>query len=323
VVGTSRTVAVVGLRTSAVGGWRSDVSVTASAIRDHPVLLLGGIIGFALRGGIVLLTVPVLILPTQVEVRLALGGNLGSTGLTSGFFLIVGALAILTLGLALLCLYALARCELAGFTRFVNYGERGEQHAWPTPGRLNAATRRPTMVRLFVVESVTLLAILLAAVPLAAAIGDATLSEILLPSSTDSIYARILGEVTTPLAGFILALVFVEGISAVVVRNVLAQSFGLDGYVSLLRRPLRKIAVAVLGWVLFMGALAVGLVVLGLTWDAVRAVFLSTGLSGDLRDIVSTLAVALLFGAVYAAALLLCGLVSAFRSGLWTYASLR
>ena len=67
----------------------------------------------------------------------------------------------------------------------------------------------------------------------------------------------------------------------------------------------------------------VGLLALGLTWDAVRAVFLATGLSTDITDIVSALVVALLFGAVYAAALLLCGLVSAFRSGLWTFASLR
>lgn len=322
-MGTSRTVAVVGLRTSAVGGWRSDVSVTASAIRDHPVLLLGGVIGFALRGGIVLLTVPILILPTQVEVRLALGGNLGSTGLTGGFFVIVGALSILAFALGLLCLYTLARCELAAFTRFVNYGERGEQLAWPAPGRLDAPTRRTATVRVFVVESLALLAILMAAVPLAAAIGDATLSEILLPSSTGSIYGRILGQVTAPLVGFVVALVLVEAISAVAVRAVLAQQFGLPGHVGVLRRPLRKIAVAVVGWALFIGALAVGLLALGPTWDVVRAVFLSRGLSGDVRDIVSALVVALLFGAVYAAALLLCGLVSAFRSGLWTFASLR
>ena len=322
-MGTSRTVAVVGLRTSAVGGWRSDVSVTASAIRDHPVLLLVGVIGFALRGGIVLLTVPILILPTQVEVRLALGGNLGSTGLTGGFFVIVGALSILAFALGLLCLYTLARCELAAFTRFVNHAERGEQLARPTPGRVDAPTRRTATVRIFVVESLALLAILMAAVPLAAAIGDATLSEILLPSSTGSIYGRILGRVTAPLVGFVVALVLVEGISAVAVRAVLAQPFGLARHAGVLRRPLRKIAVAVVGWALFIGALAVGLLALAPTWDVVRAVFLSRGLSGDIRDIASAMVVALLFGAVYAAALLLCGLVSAFRSGLWTFASLR
>jgi len=60
-----------------------------------------------------------------------------------------------------------------------------------------------------------------------------------------------------------------------------------------------------------------------LTWDAVRFVFLSTGLSGGAQELAGALVVALFFGGVFAASLLLGGLVSTVRAGLWTLASLR
>ena len=116
-------------------------------------------VGFSLRGGIVFLTVPILVLPTSVEVRLLLGDNLSSTGLTPGFFLLVAALSLATLGLALLVLYVLARCELAALTRFVN---ATSDRARNMRGRRRAACRRDAhqavTSRLFVVEAVALLA---------------------------------------------------------------------------------------------------------------------------------------------------------------------
>lgn len=292
-------------------------------IRAHPSLLLSGIIGFALRGGIVLLTVPIVVLPTAVEVRFLLGGGLSSTGLTPGFFEAIALLTLLAVTLALAALYALARCEIAQFSRFVHYADRSDSHPWLPPSPLAAPARRSLVRREYVVQAVALLAVLAAVVPLAAAVGQATLSEIILPSSSNSIYSRILGDVMTPVVAFGAALVGVEGVSAIATRVLLARAYGLRGRMSVTRHLPREIAVAVAGWLLFFAGVLVSVAVLALAWDAVRSVFLSSGLAGGLLDIVSALLVALLFGAVYTGALLLCGFVSAVRAGLWTFASLR
>jgi len=292
-------------------------------MRVQPALLLTGVIGFALRGGLVLLLVPILVLPTSVEVRLLLGDNLGTSGLTSGFFISVGALSVATLALAVVVLYTLARCELAAFSRYVNLASASEVHVWPSPGRLAPDHRSSALSKLFIVQALALLAILVAAIPLASALGQATLNEILAPSSADSIYTRILNDVSATLAGWLVAIVLIEGVSAVAARRLLAGAFGLNGHFRMVRKPLRALAVWVVGWVLFIGAVAVSIAALTLAWDFVRRVFLATGLSGGLQELISGVLAALVFGIVFAGTLLLCGIVSSVRAGLWTLASLR
>jgi hypothetical protein len=324
-VGTSRALVAPGVRTAPVAaGWRADVSTIAATIRARPALLAPGIIGFALRGGIVLLIVPVLILPTSVEVRLLLGSNIGSTGLTGTFYLIIAGLSAVTLLVALGVIYVIARCELALFSRFVNSNDGGGgDHAWLAPGRLAPGAQRATTTRLFIVEAGALLAVLLAAVPLAAAISQATVNEIVLPSSADTIYVRIAHDVALPFVMWLTSLVVIEALSALIARRALSRAFGLKAHVRIQRHPLRIAAVALVGWAMFAGAVAVSAGGLSVVWGIVRSVFLSNGLSGDVRDIVSALVVALLFGVAFAGALLLCGLVSVIRGGLWTLASLR
>jgi hypothetical protein len=314
---------VVGLRTTAAAGWRTDLGTTFAVVRDNPKLLLAGVIGFALRGGIVLLTIPVLILPTSVEVRLLIGNGLSSTGLTTGFFVAIAALTSLTLLLALVALYALARCEIAAFSRFVSYSNRADEHPWTAPAQLGRRERRALERRVFVVQALALLAVLAAAVPLAAAIANATVAEIMLPSSGASMYSRILADVIGPLVGSLVALVVVEAMSAMATRVVLSRAYGLKARIHVTRHALREMAVAVAGWLLFFGALLVSVTVLGLVWQAVRSVFLATDLSGGLPEVLAGLLVALLFAAVYAGALVLCGFASAVRAGLWTFAALR
>ncbi len=292
-------------------GLRSDAATIAATVRARPLLLVTGMVGFALRGGIVLLLLPILVLPTSVEVRLLLGGNLGTTGLTTGFYLIVGVLSAATMAAAMVVLYILARCELAAFKSFVEADS------------LAADEHGPVVSRLFVVEAVAFLALLVAAIPLAVAIGQATLAEILLPSSADSIYARIFNDVTVPLAGWFAGLVIVEAVSAVATRSVLIRSFGLSPASRLGRHPVRVAAIALIGWLLFIGAFAPAAIALAFVWQGVESVFLSGGMAGGLREIVSAVLVALMFGALFTVAFAMCGLVSAVRAGLWTLASLR
>ena len=322
-MGSSRAIAVPGLRTQAATGWRADVATISSTLRTHPRLLIPGMVGFAARGGILFLAMPILVLPTSVEARLLLGGNIGSNGLTPGFFILVAALSAATLAAAMVVLYLIARCELASFTRFVNSAPASGEHVWPAPGRLDTAERRTLISRLFVVEALAMLAVLACAVPLAAALGQATVNEVILPSSSDSIYGRVVNDVLAPLVAWLAAIVVIETVSAVAARGVLAGAFGLRGHFRIVRHPLRLVGVAVAGWLLFVGTVFVIYVGLSACWLAVESVFLSTGLSTDLRELVSALIVAIALGLAFAAALFLGGLVSAARAGLWTLASLR
>jgi len=299
------------------------VATIAGTIRAHSQTLVLGMIGFALRGGIVFLTVPIIVLPTSVEVRLLLGSGLGTSGLTSDFYLVAGLLSVLTLGLALLILYVLARCETGLYARFVNSASPNLEHTWPPPGQLDDEDRSLLTSRMFVLETATLIVILLEAIPLAVAIAQSTYEEIVLPSSADSLYARIVSDVIVPLVVFLISLVVIEAISAIVTRRVLAVAYGLQAHNRLARHPLRIFGVAISGWILFVGAVGISFVLLSAMWGVVSSVFLSTGLTGDLSDLTSAILVALLFGLLFSACLFVCGLVSTIRSGLWTLASLR
>jgi hypothetical protein len=311
-VGTSRAIIVApGVRTAPVtAGWRADAATIADTIRAHPLLIVTGVVGFSLRGGILVLIVPILVLPTSVEVRLLLGDGLGTTGLTPAFFIAVAALSVISLGVALFALYAIARCELSGFARY-------------SDTRLLPARRTLLTRKLFVIEAFALLTILLAAVPLVAATAQAAYSEIVLPSSTASIYERVVHAVTPQIVGFIAAIVIVEAISAVTARRTMSRAFGLGDRVDFIHHPFRMLAVAVVGWALLVGALLVAIPALRFVWDVVRSVYLQNGLSGGVREVLAAMAVALLFGGVFAVVLFVCGLVSTIRSGLWTLASLR
>jgi len=331
-VGTSRTIAVVGLRTAPGAGWRSDLATAGALLGGRPFVWLIGMIGFALRGGILLLTVPIVVLPTQVEVRFLLGGNLGSTGLSGGFYLIVVGATVLTFVAALAILYVLARIELAGFDALLAQRPALDPLAETARVPLAADRRRATIGELYVVQALGLLALLLAAVPLALAVGDATLSEILRPSSTGSIYARVAGQVVLPLVGFGVAVVVVELLSAVASRAVLMREHGIRPEGSgrpasfvrlLLAHPLRNLAVAALGWLLFLLAVGVAVAAIDLAWQAASAVFLSVSWSSLLEELTAQAAAAFLLAAVFGAGLLLAGLVSALRGALWSLASLR
>lgn len=285
---------------------------------EQPQLWLLGTLSFILRGGLIVLLLPIVVLPTQVEVRLMLGGNLGSTGLSPAFWVAVGAATISSTGLVMVVLYALARIEVAAFAQLA----RDPELDIAAPVDTGAQVRN-----LFVIESLTLMALLLAAVPLAGALGQVTYAEILRPTSTLPIYDRVLAQVMLPLALFAVALPVVDSISAAVVRRMLmGRSVGsaVSGSIgALVRRPFRFLATAAVAW------LALAIVVVGsdaalsIAWQAARAAFLRTTSVADMLTSVAPLLVAVLLAGVFMSGLAVCGYVAAIRNALWTITSLR
>jgi hypothetical protein len=306
------------VRTAHKAGWRAQVGHALTAPVEQPRLWLIGTLSFMLRGGLVVLLLPIVVLPTQVEVRLMLGGNLGSSGFSPGLWAAVGVATIFSTGLVLVVLYALARLEAAAFALLASDPEL------EIPVRVDPATR----VRdLFVVQSLTLIALLLAAVPLAAALGQVTYEEILRPSSSGSIFDRVLAQVMLPLSLLAAALPIVDSVSAAATRRLLVgRSVGsaVAGSVgAFVRRPFRFVATAAVAWLALATVVVATETALGIAWQATRAAFLRTTSIADMLTSIAPLLVAVLLSGVFLSGLAVCGYVAAFRNALWTITSLR
>jgi hypothetical protein len=337
-VGSSQTLVAPGLRTAPRAGWRGGVATAVAIVAAQPSLWLVGALGFAARGGFVVLALPMLIVPTPIEVRALLGDSLSSGGLTPQFFAMlvpVGAVAAL---LVLVALALAAQAELTAFDRLVTDAESVDQRDGREPRALDGRQRRGVLLRLFLVQCAALAALALAAVPLIAAIGDVTLSELTRPTSSANLYARVLDRVREPLFLLLPAVAIVEIFSAAASRRLLAERFGvgdrrtssrrggLRSIASLLaeplRHPLRTIGTAVLAWTVSIGVLLPAAWALNVAADATRATF--TGPRAASPELVPTLvAMTIVFVAVWVATVLLAGFVSAVRAALWTANGLR
>lgn len=308
-----------------------------AALAAEPDLRLLGILGFCLRGGVLLLTLPILVLPTQVEVRLLLGNNIGSTGLTGGFWGLVAVVAVLAALVTVGALLALARIELISFERLVAAPEAADHSAWlPAPSSI--PDRRRLFLRLFVVQVLTFVALVAAAIPLASAVAQKSLDEILRPSSSASIYGRVFDAVGEQLYVFVIALVVIEVISSAMTRELLVRAIGWQVRSSRrlwlapalaaalarpLRSPLRTMATAALGWLATLAVLLAALWALAIAWGAVRGAFLTSVSLSDVSADIGMALMAFALSAVFVLAIALAGFASALRAALWSVDRLR
>ncbi len=335
---------VRGLRTLPHLGRRAEIATALSVVAGQPRLWLMGMIGFALRGGILLLVLPIVVLPTQVEVRFMLGDNLGSSGLTPGFFVLLAAGGAVAAVLAVLVLLTLAVVEVAAFDTVVRASQTAELRDWREPLTLTPTLRRRLVARAFALQLISLLAVALAAVPLVVAVLQATLDEILSPASDASIYLRVLSDVRSALFVFIAAFVVIDLFSASAERELLMRASGLRGTLAArrlpaaiidsarhtlarpFRSPVRTIIAAAVGWVLWLGVAVAVSWTLTFTWQQVEATFLALPGGAAAAEPAHTLAllvVAALLAAVFSVCLFLFGVVSAVRAALWSVAGLR
>ena len=333
----SRTLVAPGVRTLPRVGWRADAGAALSFVTSRPDAWLLGTLAFFLRGGIVLLAVPIVVLPTQVEARQLLGANLGSNGLTPGFWSAVAAAALLSIVVAIGILYVLARLEERSFRELIADPRTPAALArLSSPAFVRHAARR-LRYQLFAVQVLTFLVLIACAAPLVHGINAATTSEILRPSSSESIYLRVLGAVGTPLFALVAVLIVIEPISGSVSRALLVRT--ADGTpitgrawlwkafriaaARLLRSPLRIIAVSATGWLLTIGLVGGAMLILGAVWQTTRAAFLSATSFTDVGDDVAMLAAATALSAAFILGSLLAGIGSAARGALWSVEALR
>lgn len=334
----SRILVAPGVRTLPRAGWRIESGAALAFVISRPSTWLFGALGFFLRGGIVLLVVPILVLPTQVEARELLGDNLGSTGFTPAFWGLVGGAAAPSALLVIGILYALAGLELRAFDGIATDEETADELICPPADHLAETRRRRVTARVFAVQALTFIALAVCAVPLVQAINATALSEILRPSSSQSIYLRVLEGVGPQLFALVVALIVIEPISAATTREILLRAsrrgssqgrrlwllpaFG-SALKRLVRNPLRTIAISITSWLLTFGLVALGWWVIGAIWETTRSAFLTATSFSDLADDVGMVAISVALSAAFVTISLLLGFVSSLRSALGSIQALR
>lgn len=335
---SSRILAAPGLRTLARPGWRAGLATALSVVVGQPRLWLLGMVGFCLRGGILLLALPIIILPTQVEARLLIGNYLGSTGFSTGFWGFLAVIAIVAALVTVAVLVVLARVELAAFETLID-DEATADHTSFQPAYPIAHARRRLFVRVFEVQVLSFVALMACAAPVAWAVARRSFAEIARPTSSAPIYDRVVGAVGEPLFLFLVALVVIEMLSALTIRELLMRGVGwranatsrrlwllpalASAVTNTFRSPLRTVGSAAFCWAASTLALLPALWAIGLAWGAVRGAFLTSVSFSDAGDNMGMVIVALGLTAAFVIGICLAGFASAVRAALWSVDRLR
>lgn len=297
-------------------GFRARLWLALNVVVDQPRLWAFGALGFALRGGIVALAAPIIVLPTQVEARALLGDNLGSTGFTGAFFVGLAAGALATTLLLVAVLVGLTAVERASFERIA--------------GKFPKATRRTVLYRLFAVQLVTALAIALCAVPVALAAAEVAYSEVVRPTGAGSLYDRVLAGIAAPVFVLLFAVLVMELLSALTTREVLVRSqrqtagrlwllAALAAALTLpLRSPIRTLVTGATAWAITLAALLPAAWLISLSWQSVRGSYLTSLSLGETSTDVGMLIIATGLAAAFVLGILATGFASALRGALWS-----
>ncbi len=262
-----------------------------------------GILGFLVRGGVVVLALPILTLPSPVGVGTILGPAVVSTGRIEGPLrsLLIVAITAFTATVAIAVLLA----AVVGSLLHERWGIAGAAAGRGAVGRL-ATGEILALVPLGAVLAVTL-----------ARVVDDVRSELLLPGDlTVSFVARIVARSALPLAVLVGALLVTEALDGLISRRVLVRDrrplIGLPALASI-------VGTAAVGWLTTLVVLVPGLAIIGATWGAAHVAW--SRLSGPVpgsADAALAMVATMALVAVWVGVLLLCGIASLVRAHLWT-----
>ena len=263
--------------------------------------------GFLAGGGIVILALPIVVLPSVVGVSTFIGPNAVTAagpsprfvGLVGATVTIVGAWILVGTVISVAAERALVRAVVPR----------------PHDGR-----RDPGLAALSAIRLISLVPFGLAVALGATRLGQVGYEELILPSDSNAPFViRVLLSAPEVVALLVIGWLISELLGSVSIRRALADDRGTIGSVTgalgwTARHPVR--ALEVLGATVLAGALLIApaSVAAVVAWSAARSALL-----GDASPPVTALAVAL-FVAVWGGALALAGLVAAWRSAAWSLA---
>ena len=308
---------------------------TAGAVGRTPALWSVGLVGFLARGGVVVVLLPMLAVPSPVSLSVLIGPDLvDANGLSAR----VAALLVLAGGLAALAVAGgLVLAALADIAAFAG-GLSAAGVATPS------LATRPTVrlvAELLALQLVAAVPLLVALVPTVTAMAGVVRQEILLPSDqTVPLWWRVIeGSWPWPAVVGATALLSTH-IYSVVGRELLARRMGLLPTMArltamrraltaagpLLRRPGRTLSASVAAWVLGVLATVLAAALIDAGWTLAQMAYLSPAAGAPLPQAAAVWATAaaatVVLVGLLAAALALLGATAALRSALLTRAAL-
>lgn len=343
-VAPSRSLVVPGLGAPSRVGWRPALAAALTIVVGQPSLWLIGSLGFALRGGLLLLLASIVVLPTPIELRMLLGQNLGSAGFAPSFMALLVVGAAVLCGLVLAALALIAYLELGAFERLLGDPELADEMLDRHVARPDASARRWLLVSLLCIQLLALAAVVVAAMPLINGIATLAYQEIIRPSLGGTIYVRVLNGVREPLFILLAGLVLVELVASVATRRLLLRGFGLSrlrpaagvvaalgavaralgaALLGLLWRPIGTLGTLVVAWLASLAVVVPLSWALGVAWDSVREAYLSPNAASHPQSLAALAVVTLALVAIWVVAVLMGGFASALRAALWSLNGLR
>jgi hypothetical protein len=296
-----------------------------------------GSLGFIARGGLVILVLPIVTIPSPVLLSIFFRDEISTSGPAPGFLLASVLVALVCGIVVLLGLLASAWTDVEAFDRTVTDPEMDTLRMGRVAVTQAGSERSSTWLWVAAIEAAGLVPILLAALLTARRIGTVLVEELQVPSSVDvPLATRVaVGAVPEILATIVVA-ILAEIATSLASRRLMAWRWGLaspgsppggevrqavTGALRLVRRPLRTLGNAVIAWLV---TLATVVTVLGATivaWSGARDVLVASG-SGPGGLLGPALAV-VIFATIWVGGLVLVGLGSAIRGAIWTVDALR
>ncbi|MBX3029965.1 MAG: hypothetical protein KF809_07375 [Chloroflexi bacterium] len=328
-----------GMRTSAGRGVAAVVSSATDALAVDPVLWLLGILGAAVRGGAIVLALPILTIPSPVLLSVVFREQLGTSGPTEAFGILAFGFALLTAIGVLVALLISAWCDVASFERVVRSDAARELRLGRTPSLFGRDERRGLWLWVAAIQAVALIPMLVLVWAIVEGLQGAVTTEVQRPTDVSTpLVLRVLGGFGPTL--FVMAVVIALGevVVSTASRRLLTARAGclpdgvgertetrlaVAGALRAITRPGRVWPVAALSWLVGLGALGIALVASMVGWSITRPALDTLGRGAGLADAAGPAIVVTLMCAIWLGGLMLLGMASAFRNAMWTMESLR
>lgn len=342
--------------------WRTGLGASLAASAADPGAWLLGLVAFLVRGGVLLLVLPIISIPSPVLLSMLFRGEIDSIGrdeLRLVALLVGGVLSVI----AILGVIASAWAEVHLAERLIGDPETDALRRGHHARRLPDAERRSLVWWVATIQAIAILPAILAVTYLVDGVVKSTTNEVMAPSDVHTpLFLRVLPELGPRILLVLGVILVVEALSSLASRRLMVAAWGLlpdasspapapepaaagmtgdpaqdspdpvrtresriaaGGIRRGLRHPARTAATAIAGWLLIAVTVALVMVASYFAWAAVRDVLTGATVSGGIAPILASAFFLVMFSAVWLGGLGLIGCAAAARAGLWTVDALR
>lgn len=328
-----------GMRTSEGRGVAAVVSVATDAVVADPGIWLLGILGAAVRGGTLVLALPIMTIPSPVLLSVLFREQLGTSGPTQAFGVMAFVLALLSAIGVLVALLVSAWCDLTAFERIIRSDAASDLRLGRTPRVLGPEERRGMWLWVAAIQAVALIPMLVLVWAIVGSLQGAVTTEVQQPTDLATpLVVRVLGGFGPILLVMLVLVAIAEVVVSTATRRLLTARVGclpdgigertetrlvIAGGLRAVTRPARVWPVAILSWSVGIGALGIALVADMVGWSLTRPALDVVAAGSGSNGAIGPAIMIGVMSAIWLGGLVLLGLAGAFRSAMWTMETLR